>query len=437
MKLRLIGIEILSDVERGKELKQTLENRTSNLKLIDRAFVREIVIGTIRYKRFLDFCIKSVSGKDPEKQAEEVKAALRLVAYQLYFTNIPPYAAIYETVEALKVKNRKPAGFLNAVSRKLTKFKCKESANRIKDRIEKLSIVYSFETWMVRRWEKFYGDIEDLLSGLNRNAPLFLRVNTLKVTVEDFISQLEANQIDYEKHSFLSEMIRIKGRVDIKALPGYREGYFYIQDPASYLSAVLLFPKEDELILDVAAAPGGKTTAIASLTRNRANIIAIDVSRKRLEKLKENLKKLSVKNVKTLQLDITKDYGELKNYLGKFDKILIDAPCSATGVIRRHPEGKWNKSMNLIKRNQKIQQELIKASYKLLKPGGIALYSVCSLEKEEGEDNIPVARKTGFEYTQFKGLPENLKSRVKGNTLRVFPHKDNMDGFFYTIFKRS
>jgi 16S rRNA (cytosine967-C5)-methyltransferase len=438
MNLRLIGIEILTEFERGNDLRSIIENRTSKLKAIDRAFLREIVLGTIRYKKFLDFCIKSASGKDPERQLLEVKSALRLSAYQITFMKVPPYAAINETVEAVKrILNKKFAGFVNAVSRKLVNFNCKESIEKIENRIERISTLYSFETWMVKRWETFYNDIENLLSGLNKTAPLYMRINRIKISPEDFTEMLRKEGIDYEKHHFLKDMVRVKGRVDIKSLPGYKDGYFYIQDPASYLSAYLLNPQEGELILDIAAAPGGKTTAIASLSNNRASIVAVDINEDRLRTLEDNIKRLSVKNVKIVKADITKSYGELESYFEKFGKILIDAPCSATGIIRRHPEGKWNKSLSLIKHNQKVQRKLIKSAFKLLKPGGILLYSVCSLEREEGEDNIPIARKAGFEYTQFNNLPGSLKGKVIGNSLRVFPHTDNMDGFFYSIFKRS
>jgi len=436
MNLRKIAVEVLSRYDGGGELRAELERGTEGLNPLNRAFVRETVIGVVRFRKLLDFCIKRASGRDPLRQLPEVRNALRLSLYQLLFMRVPPYAAVGETVEAVKsLLGRKFAGFVNAISRRLSTFNCRDAVMGIDDPIERLSTLYSFETWMVRRWERFYGNVEELLSGLNRNAPLFLRVNTLKVSVEKFLKLLKKSEIEFERHGFLNCMVRVKGRVDISAIPGFREGYFYIQDPASYLSAVLLSPKPGELILEVGAAPGGKTSAIAAITGNRARVIAVDVDERRIGVLRENLKRLSVDNVEVLNLDLTKGYGKLGELMGRFDRVLIDAPCSGTGVIRRHPEGKWNKSMKLIREKQKLQRKLLRASFGLLKPGGTLLYSVCSLEREEGEENMEVARETGFEYTHFDNLPKSLSA--EGNTLRVFPHRNNMDGFFYALMRRG
>ncbi|WP_132527654.1 16S rRNA (cytosine(967)-C(5))-methyltransferase RsmB [Phorcysia thermohydrogeniphila] len=438
-KSREIAIKILNAFEKDKKLREHVEKFTVNLSPLDRAFIREIASGTVRYLRLLDFSLQRALKKNLKGQKPSVRNALRLIAYQLFFTGVPAYAAVNETVEAVKrLLGKKPAGFVNAASKKLLGFNYRREVERIPSYFERISTLYSFETWMVRRWARFYGkdEIEELLKSLNKVAPLCLRVNRIKVTPEKLFSLLESKGIEVERHPFIPDILRIKGRVPIESLPGYKEGYFYIQDPASFLAAYLLDPKPSELILDVGAAPGGKTTAIASITENRAKIVAVDVNKKRMELLKANCKKLGVKNVSFVLTDISKDRSFREKFRSSFDRILIDAPCSATGVIRRHPEGKWNKSIELIRHNQKVQRALLKSAYELLKPGGVLLFSVCSLEQEEGEENAKAALNFGYSPYEFSNLFEELKAGLKGNTLRVFPHRNNMDGFFYAIFRR-
>ena len=435
---RAKAIKILTAFERDKKLKEHLERELRGIEPQSRAFVREITSGTVRYLKLLDFSVERAGRKSLKGQNPVVRNALRLIAYQLFFTGVPPYAAINETVEAVKrLLNRRAAGFVNAVSKRLIGFDYKGEVERIEDYYERISTLYSFETWMVKRWERFYGrdELIPLLEGLNRVAPLFLRVNRIKITRKELLKLLKEAGIEAEPHPFIPDMVRVKGRVMIEELPGYREGYFYIQDPASFLAAYLLEPEPGELILDVGAAPGGKTTAIASLTENGAKIVAVDVSPERMELLKKNALRLGVKNLETVITDISKDKEFLRRFHRSFDKILIDAPCSATGVIRRHPEGKWNKSMELIKHNQKIQRSLLEAAGELLKEGGEIVYSVCSLEREEGEENMEFAFKKGFRPSRFRNLPEELNSQLTGHGLRVFPHRNEMDGFFYGKLK--
>jgi 16S rRNA (cytosine967-C5)-methyltransferase len=435
-KTRLLAIKILNLFEKDKKLKEHIERLTKELSPLDRAFVREISSGTVRNLRLLDFIVEKATSKKLKKQKTFVRNGLRLITYQLFFTGVPEYAAINETVEVIKkLLGKKVAGFVNAVSKKLLNFDYKKEVFSIKDELERISTLYSFETWMVRRWKKFYeSELEELLESLNKVAPLFLRVNRIKVSPEKFFNLLTSSGIEAEFHPLFRDLIRIKGRVVIEDIPGYEEGFFYIQDPASFLSAYLLEPKEGELVLDVGAAPGGKTTAISSLTMDRARVIAVDVSKERMELLKRNIEKLGIRNVEPIVTDIRKDRKFLERFKNSFDKILVDAPCSGTGVIRRHPEGKWNKSLSLIRSNQKIQKELLKVCYELLKPGGILVYSTCSLEKEEGEDVFSFALKIGFKELVPSNLPQKLQNRVKNSYFRVFPHKDNMDGFFYAKF---
>ncbi|MEO2067948.1 MAG: 16S rRNA (cytosine(967)-C(5))-methyltransferase RsmB, partial [Desulfurobacteriaceae bacterium] len=374
-----------------------------------------------------------------KKQKNSVRNGLRLIAYQLFFTGVPEYAAINETVEAIKkLLGKKVAGFVNAVSKRLLNFDYKKEVSSIKDELERISTLYSFETWMVRRWKTFYGsELEELLESLNKVAPLFLRVNRIKISPEKFFNLLISSGIEAKFHPLFKDLVRIKGRVVIEDIPGYKEGFFYIQDPASFLSAYLLEPREGELILDVGAAPGGKTTAISSLTMDRARVIAVDVSRERMELLKRNIEKLGIRNVEPIITDIRKDRKFLEKFRNYFDKILIDAPCSGTGVIRRHPEGKWNKSISLIKHNQRIQRDLLRVCYELLKPNGILVYSTCSLEREEGEENFAFSLEIGFKELIPYNLPKELIERVEHSYFRVFPHKDNMDGFFYCKLQKK
>jgi len=459
--IREKAIKILCLYEKTGELKSILDKFSKRLKVNDKALLRELVLGVVRYKRLLDYILEQISGKKISSQKLEVRNALRLIAYQFLFTNIPPYAIMNETLNALKrfVKQRKSIGFVNAVGRKISKLveekKIFDLLENEKDPFERICIKESFPTWMAKRWKNFYLDKildlgkegnteeEKILSGtqkflnsLNQDAPLWLRVNRLKIVPEAFERMLIDANISYEKHEFIPDIYKITQKgIDIYSLPGYKEGLFYIQDPASYLAVKLLDPKPGEKILDLCAAPGGKTLSIAHMTGNNAQIYAVDINAKKILMLEENLKKYGATNVKVLKLDITKDYGELENM--EFDKILIDAPCSGTGVIRRHPEGKWNKSLELIEKFQGLQRKLLQRAYKLLKPGGRLLYTVCSLEKEEGEENNDIALKhMGYKEASFGEIVEPLKEDIKKNTLRTFPFKYDLDGFFYAIYTK-
>ncbi|WP_456395381.1 16S rRNA (cytosine(967)-C(5))-methyltransferase RsmB [Desulfurobacterium sp.] len=431
MKTRETAIKILCNFEKDLKLKPHFESLTNHLNFRYKSFVRELASGSVRFLKLLDFSIEKVSGKKQKKQKPFIRNALRILAYQLFFMSVPAYAALNETVEAVKKLNRKSAGFVNAVGKKLVGFNYRKEIEKIPDEIERTATLFSFEPWMVERWERFYPDYIGLLEGLNKTPPLFLRINRIKTSPENFAKLLEKANVEFKPHPFLTDMFRIKGRVEISSIPGYKEGFFYIQDPASFFSAVLLNPQQNEKILDIAAAPGGKTTAIGSLTNGKAEITAVDIDKDRLKLLKENVQKAGF-TCKILLEDITKRTSLPENY---FDRILLDAPCSGTGIIRRHPEGKWNKNLNLIKHNQKIQRALLKSAYKLLKPGGYLLYSVCSIEREEGEENAEYATNIGFKPAQFDIKFENVGESRK-NTMRVFPHRDNMDGFFYAIFTK-
>ncbi len=432
MNTRKVAIDVLCEFEKDLKLKTHFERLTQHLSFKDKSFVREMVSGSIRFLKLLDFSIEKASGKKQKKQHPAVRNGLRILAYQLFFMSVPPYAAINETVEAVKRFRKKAAGFVNAVGKKLINFDYKTEIEKLPDFYEKISTLYSFEKWMVKRWYRFYGnEITALLSSLNRTAPLYLRINTLRVKIPEYLTLLEKNNIEFEVHPFIKEMVRIKGKIDIHSLPGYTDGFFYIQDVASYLSALLLAPQKGKKILDIAAAPGGKTTAMAALVENKANITAIDVDSERITFLEKNLEKLGVNCVKTLKVDITRENPFPEN---SFDRIFLDAPCSGTGIIRRHPEGKWNKSLSLIKHNQKVEKALLKEAFKLLKPGGTLLYSVCSLEREEGEENVNYALNLGFKKGNFDIKFEEIG--VKENMARVFPHKQGTDGFFYAIFTK-
>ncbi len=437
MKVRLLALKILADFEKTGKFREHFEKHARSLSFSDRGFLRELSAGTVRYLRLLDFWVSKASKRPQEQQDVYVRNALRIIGYQLYFMgSVPPYAAVNETVEALKVlRGRKKAAFVNAVGRKLTKISLKEEISKIKDPLERMATEKSFETWMVKRWIGFYGfsETQKLLEALNRTPSLFLRVNRVRVSPQEFLQALLESGVNAEPHPIFEDIFRIVGRVEISKLPGYKSGWFYIQDPASYAAAYFLNPKPGEKILDLAAAPGGKSTALCSLTAKKAKIVSVDVDKNRIELLKENLSLQGCSNVKVLNVDITKE-----SLPQRFDAVLLDAPCSATGVIRRRPEGKWNKSLSLIRKNSKLQKELLLSASKLLKEGGRILFSTCSLEREEGEEVAEFARKElGLEPMDFANLPKAYRdSLIFTGVLRLFPHRHETDGFFYALFKK-
>ncbi len=403
----------------------------------DQGLVSELINGVVRHLAFIDYVLSRVSKKPLEKMDPEVRNALRLGAYQLLFTRIPVQAAVAETVKIVKKRRGQwIVNFVNAVLRELARRKNEiELPPREMDPVAYLAVKYSYPRWLVERWLKLFGEeeAEALLKAGNERPTLVVRANTLRVTREQLLLYLKAEIPEAKPTRFSPDGIELKGfQGRITTLKPFKFGWLQVQDEASQLVSYLLSPMPGERILDACAGVGGKTTHIAQLVRNTGRIYAMDVLSWRLERLKENAKRLGVTNIEVITGDATRAIETLGGSF--FDRILIDAPCTGTGVIRRHPDIKWARTPDDLVSIPEKQLSLLESLAPLLKKGGVMVYATCSLEPEENEEVIKnfLAKQQDFIIEKAQDvLPKEARSlTTEEGFMRTYPHRHGLDGFF-------
>ncbi len=403
----------------------------------DRGLVTELINGVVRHLLLIDYYISRISRIPLEKMDPEIRNALRLGVYQILFTRIPSAVAVNETVKILK-RRRGPwiIGFVNAVLRELIENKEKITLPpKEMDQVDHLCIAYSYPRWLVERWVLRFGpeEAEALLKAGNKCPPLVVRVNTMRVSRDQLLLYLKAEIPQATKTTFSPEGIILKGyQGRITELRAFKVGWLQVQDEASQLVSHLLSPRPGERILDACAGVGGKTTHLGEIMRNTGRIYALDLYQWRLERLQGNAKRLGITNIEIMTADATRALERLG--IKSFDRILIDAPCTGTGIIRRHPDIKWARNPKDLKIVTERQIDLLISLAPLLKPGGIIVYATCSLELEENEDIISkfLDRERGFVIESAKKfLPPQAKELVdEQGFMRTYPHRHNLDGFF-------
>ncbi|RAK07364.1 16S rRNA (cytosine967-C5)-methyltransferase [Halanaerobium saccharolyticum] len=442
--LRLEILKALLRVEKGSYSNLLLNSKLENIDdQRDKNLFTEIFYGVIRNKLYLDYIVKQFSKTPLSKMDEEVLMGLRIGVYQLFFLDkIPARAAIFESVEAVKILlpvSRKGAvSFTNGVLRNINRKQEEIQLPLKKDDPEKfLSIKYSYPIWLVRRFIKDYGlsKTEMILKAGNKRAEVIYRHNSLKVDQKEFIDLLAEDQIKYE-NTFLNSFYRLKEVNNPAATRAFKTGAAYIQGTSAGLASLLLDPQVDMEVLDLAAAPGGKTSHLAELMNNTGQITALDISQHRLNLVKENLSRLGVKNVNLKKGDAA-EYEDNK----KYDKILADLPCSGLGLIASKPEIKWDKDEQVIKRMAELQYKILSNNLDKLKIGGELLYSTCTLTREENQDLIKriLSENKDFELIDInKKLSKVSSLNLEKNNefLELLPGEVDSEGFFYALLKK-
>lgn len=413
------------------------EHQLTELDPRDRALTLEITAGTIRHLTLLDAVLKSCLTRPLPKGRHFLHAVLRTALYQAMFLRIPTRAAIHQAVELVKNSPEHPkAGFVNALLRQAVNRNPEELLTTITDPISQLALRHSHPEWMVNRWCQEHGfeTTTQRLIANNTPPPLTLRINSLKTDRNSLLTALTPHA---QPHPHTPHGIMISKTGTVENLPGYQEGWFAVQDAAAQWPAWLLTPQPGEEILDLCAAPGGKSAQLADLTHNQANILAVDLHAGRLQRLQTNLHRLGATRVTTLHGDATREtvLGERQ-----FHKILADLPCTGTGVIRRHPEIKWRRQPADPTRMAALQQLMLDNVARHLLPGGTLVYAVCSVEPEEGVEQInrflhhhpnwqrlPIPPSTPF-------MPDNAITPC--GDCRFDPGMHAMDGFFISRLQR-
>jgi 16S rRNA (cytosine967-C5)-methyltransferase len=384
-KPREIAARILGQLAANRWVEEVLEQTLAGNPLppADRRLCQELAYGVVRWQATLDWLIARKTGGRTQKRG--LQDLLRLGLYQVFWLErIPSHAAVFETVEQAKQRGFGPqSGFVNAVMRSyLREF---EPTRRLLDELQRTAphIGYSHPEWLVHRWQQRWGPerTAQVMAWNNKTPDTFARVNTLKTEPEKLVEQWRQEDVEYDfvRRDWLEEnlVFVLKSHPPLGRLPSFQQGSFYVQDPSTLLSVFELDPGPGETVLDLCAAPGGKLTFIAQRMRNEGRIIAHDPVAERLHLVEENCVRLGVSCVKTVS-----------SWAGTeaiFDKVLVDAPCSNTGVMRRRVDLRWRIRPEEIERLRRTQSALLGQAARLLRRGGVLVYSTCSLEPEENE----------------------------------------------------
>ncbi len=432
---RKLALEALYKIDKEEAysnivLDELLNKNRNVLSNKDINFISELVYGVTTWKLTLDTIIQKYSKIKIKKISPWVINILRMGAYQIVFLDkVPKSAAVNESVNLCKKYGGKSVGFVNAILRKVEKFDYLELFE-IKNDIEKISKTNSMPEWIVKELNNEFNaeKVNEICKNSNLKPKITIRVNNLKTTKNELKKSLQSKEIEVED-GILEDFLYLKNVKNITNLDEYKKGLFTMQDESAGLTALVLNPKEGESILDCCSAPGGKTTYIAELMNNNGNIKAWDLYKHRLDKVQENSKRLGIDIIKTEENDATVLKEE---YIEKYDKILIDAPCLGLGVIKRKPDIKWQRKFEDIEEISKIQEKILNTCSEYLKKGGILVYSTCSIVKSENDKIVEKFLKSeNFELEEINNINiENLENKItKKGIIKLYP-SENMDGFF-------
>ncbi len=418
---------------------------------LEKAQCKDLVLGTLRHRMVIDLIIQTFANCPVKRISSTVLAILRPALYELVFCpKTPVYALVNEAVAlGRKHTGRKQSGFINAVLRSIDRqirvrdadissssiqatvpvdgkhgciFKQDFLPDLNKEPVAHVSQAYSLPAWLIKAWLQTHGPgkTKHLAQASNRKSSLYLRANPLKITAQDLVSALKQEELEAEYHKGL---VRVQGAGDVTQLPGFDEGWFVVQDMAANHVVKTLKPQPDWHILDLCAAPGTKTTHLAEYTKNEAKIIATDIQPDRLGRLQENIDRLGHTSIQII------DFKKIDKHVqenGPFDAILLDVPCSNTGVIAKRTELRYRLQPKDISALSAIQKDILKTSQTWLAPQGTLCYSTCSIEPQENETQIQ----------SFLANHTNFTLKTQRITLPTAQHPDH-DGSFVAVVERS
>lgn len=438
---RRAAFEVLRRVEEdGAFAAPLLAAQPEGLSAEDRALCHELVLGVLRRQLWLDRLVEHFAGRASERLDAPVRRALRLGLYQLSFlTRVPARAAVNESVNLTHAARlRSAAPFVNAVLRRAAREPDYDPAAEITDPLEKVAVETSHPVWLVRRWAAAFGheEAESFARANNDNAPASFRVNTLRSDGESLINQLRVSGLRVEPSRVAPGGWRLEGGAGaggvLRRLAA--EGLIYMQDEASQLVAHVLGARACERVLDACAAPGSKTTHMAALAGDRALVVAGDLYEQRLRVVKESCERLGVRGVQAVALDAEKTLPFAEE---TFDRVLVDAPCTGTGTLRRNPEIRWRLKPANISELASVQRRILAEAARVLRRGGRLLYSTCSVEREENEEVVAALLGAREDFEQVEATPAHASLLLPSGAARTWPHRDDVDGFFVAALKKG
>jgi len=399
----------------------------------DRAFLSELVRGTLRRRGGIDYFLAALAHRSFRKNPVKIRNLLRLGAYQIFFLDrVPPWAAVDSTTELAKeIAHAGQVRFVNGILRNLVRRKEKIELPDPSDPVSHLSVKHSFPEWLTARWLARFREAgaDRLMAACNEPPATTLRINGLQPDGTEYLERLAAAVDRCSPHPLCPEGVIVDFSGPVENLPGFREGRFYVQDGGAMLVSRLMGPKAGERILDACAAPGGKASHLAELMGDEGEIVALEVDPRRVVRIVENMERLRISSVHPRVGD-----GVSIEFSEPFDGILIDTPCSGLGTIRRHPEAKWLKVEEELTRHRERQLALLRNLARFVRPGGRVVYSTCSMEPEENEEVIGefLREKWGFVIDLDPTLlPREAWKMIDGEGFfHARPDLHDTDGFF-------
>jgi len=411
---------------------------------LDRAFVTELVYGTLRTLNTLDWVLAKFIKKPLDSQTSTVRNILRLGVYQLMFLDkVPPSAACNESTEmARRHSHSGSVKFVNGVLRNVSR-----SINEISfpdlaaSPVEHISLKYSHPAWLVERWLSEFGleNTIELCRVNNEPAPTTVRTNTLKIDRNELAERLRSEGLVVSETAYAPEGLKVEGFYSMGSLVSFREGLFQVQDESSMLAGRAVSPFPGAAVIDACSAPGGKASHLAQLMDDKGEISAFDIHPHKMALIKENYVRLGVTIIKEMTGDARDLPSQFHNYA---DFILVDAPCSGLGVLRRRPDARWRKGPEQLPEIVRLQGEILKGASYCVKEGGVLVYSTCTITREENLEQVEhfLAEHPEFEPEDLTPyIPMGLENEgtLTRGYLQIMPNKQGMDGFFISRMRKK
>jgi 16S rRNA (cytosine967-C5)-methyltransferase len=443
-RTRLLALRALERVQRSSAFADLLLGSMlgrSDLNSADRAFATDLVYGTLRWRGRIDYLLSHFLDRDLEKLEPLVANALRLGAYQILFSDrVPPEAAVDESVRCVRAAGAERAtGLVNAVLRRLAREHAQIALPPLATQpLEHLTHALSLPPWIAARWLERFGAEEAarLAAACNEAPPQTVRVNRRVVSRDALCAELAERFPDARACRYAEDGLVLGRRGNPALDPAFLAGRFTVQDEASQLVVALLDPKPGDAVLDVCAAPGGKATGIAERVGDAGQVLALDRHLGRSDLVRRAARRLGLAKLACAERDATRPLTDL----GSFDRVLVDAPCSGLGTLRRNPDARWRIASGDPEKLAEVQRAILRSAAECVKPGGTLVYSTCTLTAEENESVVAtlLAGRRDFRRAAPDELPESLSPLLDSEgCLRTLPHRDDADGFFAARLERN
>lgn len=441
MKEREIALFILMDIfEEGAYnniiLRKTLQKH-SELTSVQKAFVTELVNGTLRNLINIDYIINHFSKTKTEKMKPFILNNIRIGVYQiLYMDKIPDSAACNEAVILAKKRGFSTlSGFVNGVLRAIARGR--NDVKYPKEKLKQLAVKFSYPEWLLKYWKERLSidEVEKTCCAFAQPPKVSICVNTIKTNKTELKNKLFDDGIAVDSNSLFDNSLYIYRTSNIAESKCYNEGLFHIMDESSMLAVKILAPEKEATVVDVCSAPGGKSFAIAEFMEDSGKIYSRDIYGHKLDLIKDGAKRLGLKSIETEQKDASKD-----NSGTKADYVLVDAPCSGFGLVRKKPDIKYNKVYDDIEELSKLQRKILSASAGIVKPNGVLVYSTCTISHKENIDNVKwFCREYGFKTESIEQyLPESIScSTAADGYVQLLPYQYDTDGFFIARMRKN